>query len=318
MTKELIAIPSISGSEKAKVDFISKYLTNLGLYVEKQEVEPNRHNVYAHFPNNKPSILFNTHIDTVPPHYGPDEDNDNIYGRGACDTCGILASFMEAFRDLVDDGIKDIGFILTVDEEVYHIGAKTAGKKIEAPKFLIVGEPTKNKLIRGGKGMLGLVIKAHGKSGHSGYIENFDPAIHKLIDLLAILKNDIHNLPTDPELGQSSVNIGVIDGGKAHNIVSDYCRADILYRTTTQNKVIKDKIIRLIDEYSQTLPKGMKHFDLKWTLEAEPLRSTKVISGFDTDVVAYGTDIPSFNWNKTQIFLLGPGDCLNAHKAPSD
>src|SRR5712691_7778655 len=92
--RQLMAIPSVTGNELEVGNFLASHLASTGYRVEKQEVEPGRFNVMAYA--GKPRVLFCTHIDTVPPVLPVREDNAFLYGRGACDTKGIVAAMLEA------------------------------------------------------------------------------------------------------------------------------------------------------------------------------------------------------------------------------
>ena len=135
LTKKLISIPSVTGEEGEIGKYVGDYLEKMALAVTFKEVEKDRFNIYAHLPNHTPRILFNTHLDTVPPAYGPEEDEHNIYGRGACDTHGVLAAQLEAILKLIESGFKDVGILLVVGEETNHVGAAHACKTFPEPEF---------------------------------------------------------------------------------------------------------------------------------------------------------------------------------------
>src|SRR6476646_3889517 len=111
----LMNIPSISGTEMEVANFLASYLTTTGYRVDKQEVAPGRFNVMAYA--GVPRILFCTHIDTVPPVLEVRQDEKFLYGRGACDTKGIIAAMVNAGDRLRESGITNFGFLLVVGEE---------------------------------------------------------------------------------------------------------------------------------------------------------------------------------------------------------
>src|SRR6185437_12941739 len=127
LTRALIDIPSVTGDERAVGQFLSNYLEEAGLRVERQEVAPERFNVIArtHAP---PRIVFSTHMDTVPPFIESREDEEFIYGRGSCDAKGIMAAQIFAAQRLRDEGVNDVGLLFTVDEELGSLGAQVANK----------------------------------------------------------------------------------------------------------------------------------------------------------------------------------------------
>jgi len=318
LTKDLVAIPSETGNEGAIGEFLVKYIKEMGMEVETQEVATGRKNIYAHFPGVTPKILFNTHIDTVPPQYGPDEDDENIYGRGSCDTHGILATQLEAISELHGEGLKDVGILLVVGEETGHEGAIAAAKHFPEPDILIVGEPTDNKLVSGGKGLLGIEIEAHGVMGHSSCPEKFDSAIEKLLALLEDLRRDVERIPPDDVLGRTTLNIGMIEGGVAHNVITDHASCTLLYRLTISSEDAVARIEKILHDANGVTrhPECSRNFTWKLIDTADPLTDVSTLPGFETGVIAFGTDIPFFNWKNSQKYLMGPGSVLLAHRPP--
>src|SRR5215469_9930021 len=153
LTKKLLEIPSVTGNEKAIGEFLSSHLASLGYRVERQSISADRFNLLAFAGDAR--VFLCTHIDTVPPPTIPfREDEDYLYGRGACDTKGIIAAMLEAGDRLRRDGVSNFGYLFLVGEETDSIGAKTANTLRWNSEFVIVGEPTQNKLARAHKGML--------------------------------------------------------------------------------------------------------------------------------------------------------------------
>ena len=123
-------------------------------------VEPHRFNLFACWGD--PVVTLSTHIDTVPPFFPSREDGEYIWGRGACDTKGIIAAMLFAVRELLEEGRRNIGMLFVVGEERNSAGAIAAAKTPRGSKFLINGEPTENKLALGSKGALRLELVATG------------------------------------------------------------------------------------------------------------------------------------------------------------
>ncbi|MDX1982183.1 MAG: M20/M25/M40 family metallo-hydrolase [Bryobacteraceae bacterium] len=302
LTRKLVDIESITGNERTVGDWLANYLSALTTQfngrLEISEVEPNRNNIFATWGD--PVVTFSTHIDTVPPFFPSREDDANIWGRGACDTKGIIASMLKAIESLLASGTRNIAMLLVVGEERNSVGAYHASRNPRGAKFLINGEPTENQLALGSKGALRLEIQAHGRMAHSAYPELGESAIEKLIDVL----NDLRRmpLPTNEILGPSTLNIGIIGGGRAPNVIPDFAKAEVM--------------IRLIDDglhLSQSLPAVIQgRADCKEVLRIPALHLGK-LDGFKTTVVAYTTDIPAFQGAWGQPFLLGPGTIHVAH-----
>src|SRR5436189_4823542 len=111
LTRKLIDIPSVSGDEERIGRFLFDYLHDYGFDVERHEIEPGRANIIATNGDHSPRLMLSTHMDTVPPHISSREDAEFIYGRGACDAKGIIATQIEASRRLRDEGITDVGLL---------------------------------------------------------------------------------------------------------------------------------------------------------------------------------------------------------------
>src|SRR5207244_6053901 len=125
LTKRLMSIPSVTGTEHGIAEFLLSHLSSLGYRVERQNVTDDRFNVFAFAGEGR--VMFCTHLDTVPPANVPvHEDDQFLYGRGACDTKGIIAAMLEAGDRLRRDGVTNFGYLFLVGEETDSIGAKTA------------------------------------------------------------------------------------------------------------------------------------------------------------------------------------------------
>jgi acetylornithine deacetylase len=300
LTKNLINIPSISDDEQAVGFFLRDYLRNLGWTVEMQAVSENQNNVIA-FLNETPRVFFSTHMDTVPPFIQASEDGEKIYGRGACDAKGIIASQIFAAEELRKQGIGDIGLLFTVDEEQGSTGARAANLHPIAARceFMINGEPTDNDLAIGSKGSLRFFIKTTGKAAHSAYPEMGESAIEKLLDIL----NDVRKIefPADEFFGETTNNFGLINGGLKTNVIAPNAEAGLHIRLTTDDKPILEILEKVVA--------GRGEIEIMSV--ALPVRMLAV-EGFRQKVVRFTTDIPHLsNWGTP--LLLGAGSILDAH-----
>lgn len=293
-------IPSVSGDEQAVGFFLRDYLESLGWTVELQKVSETQNNVIAYL-NSTPRVFFSTHIDTVPPFIAPSETEEKIYGRGACDAKGIIAAQITAAEILRKDGISDIGLLYTVEEETSSSGAREANNHPLAAKceFLVNGEPTDNDLAIGSKGTFRLKILTEGKAAHSAYPEMGESAIEKLLDILQdVLKTEF---PNDDFFGETTVNIGTIEGGLALNVIPPRAEAGIAVRLTTPRAEIEKMLEEIIENRGK----------IEVLSCSEPVKMLE-IEGFNQKVVRFTTDIPYLtNWG--QPLLLGPGSILVAH-----
>jgi len=303
LTRTLVDIESITGNEQTLSNYLYEYLARLadrtGGRVEQIEVEPKRSNVFAQW-GSRLMVTLSTHIDTVPPFFASREDETRIWGRGACDTKGIIAAMITAVEGLLEAGESDFGLLFVVGEERNSTGAYHAARDPRGSRYLVNGEPTGNRLALGSKGSLRYELAASGRMAHSAYPELGDSAIHKLIDALADIRRI--PLPVDPVLGPSTLNIGTITGGCAPNVIADAASAEILIRLVGNATAIKQAVARAVEGRAELLE----------ILEIPALRLGS-LDGIETTVVAYTTDIPAFGGQWGEPFLIGPGDIHVAH-----
>lgn len=293
-------IPSVSGDEAAVGFYLRDYLESLGWTVELQPVTENQNNVIAYL-NARPRVFLSTHIDTVPPFIAATEDDEKIYGRGACDAKGIIASQIFAAEELRKQGVSDIGLLYTVEEETSSAGARAANLHPLAGKceYLVNGEPTDLDLAIGSKGTFRLKILTEGKAAHSAYPEMGESAIEKLLDILADVRRA--DFPSDEFFGETTVNIGTIEGGVALNVIPPRAEAGIAVRLTTPRAEIEP----MLEEIVKTRGK------IEVLSCSEPIKMLAV-EGFNQKTVRFTTDIPYLaNWG--QPLLLGAGSILVAH-----
>lgn len=301
LTRALVDIESITENEKAVGEFLYDYLRPLAARyageLERMPVEDGRFNVFAWW--GKPDVVLSTHMDTVPPFIASREDDEFIWGRGACDAKGIAASMLHAAEGLLAEGRREIGVLFVVGEERNSAGARVANQQPRGSRYLIDGEPTENKLALGSKGALRLEVEAHGRMAHSAYTELGDSAIEKLLDALIALRSV--EWPVDPVLGESTCNIGTIAGGRAPNVIPDYARAEIMIRLVNDSGDLSERVMNALGDRVQS------HV----VLEVPPVHLQSV-PGVETTVVKFTTDIPELTrWGRP--LLLGPGTIHVAH-----
>src|SRR5438105_4594383 len=160
LTRALIDIDSVTPNEEAIGVFLAAHLGELaartGGTVERiavdPGVEPHRYNVLALWGD--PVVTLSTHMDTVPPFFPSREDNEHIWGRGACDTKGIIAAMIHAVEGLLSEGVRGLALLFVVGEERNSAGALAASRDHRGSRYLINGEPTESKLATGCKGAL--------------------------------------------------------------------------------------------------------------------------------------------------------------------
>jgi acetylornithine deacetylase len=299
LTRQLVDIESITGNEALIGDVVHSKLLRLGYQANKLPVEGSRRNVYATSPQQpKPTIVFSTHLDTVPPFIPSSEDATRIYGRGSCDAKGILAAQIAAAERLRAGGIY-VGLLFLVGEERNSLGAQVANQGSPGCRFLVNGEPTENRMASASKGTLRVNVIAEGRMAHSAYPELGESAIDKLLEALNRLR--AMKLPSKQGIGPCTLNIGVIEGGRAPNVIPDKARAQLLYRLIGPT----DELRRQIEHAVAGLAR------VEFILEIPFLR-LRTLDGLPTMVAAFTTDIPALtNWGEP--LLIGPGSIHVAH-----
>jgi acetylornithine deacetylase len=296
----LVNIPSVTGQEMACTDFLGDYLERQGFAVELQPVSDGRANLLAFA--GRPEVVLSSHLDTVPPFIPGHEDSEFIYGRGACDAKGIIAAQVMAAERLRSEGCHNFGLLYVVGEETVSDGARAANESPRGSRFLINGEPTENKLAIATKGYLALRLRARGRMAHSAYPHLGENAIEKLLDVLGDLRK--LPLPTHPLLGPTTMNIGLIAGGRAANVIPDEAEATVVFRTSTEpagTAALRSRI--------EALLQGRCEWEF---FRDTPALRLEVLEGFEAEVFAFTTDLPSLTrWGRP--LLLGPGSVTVAH-----
>jgi len=304
LTRQLVDIESISGNEAAVGNYLYGELRRLGYQTKKIAVEGDRFNVYATWEEHPdPALVFSTHLDTVPPFIPSSEDAGRIYGRGSCDAKGIIAAQIAAAGRLRQQDIY-VGLLFVVGEERDSLGARVANeyaanRKGSRCRFLVNGEPTENQIALASKGTLRVEVTAAGRMAHSAYPELGDSAIDKLVPVLTRLR--AMALPSDPEVGPCTLNIGLIEGGRAPNVIPDFAHADLLYRLIGPSTELRKQILATAgDSVQVTFPLEL------------PFLRFRAVDGLPTMIAAFTTDIPKLtNWGEP--LLLGPGSIHVAH-----
>lgn len=296
LARELIDIPSVSGQEATVVTAVRHWLERHGFTVEMQEVEPRRHNVFAR--RGDPRVVLSTHLDTVPPFIPSDEDDEWIHGRGSCDAKGIAAAMMIAAR--VAEAPSGVLFV--VAEETDSVGAKKANEWLEERgiRWLVNGEPTDSSYVSATKGSLTIVARFRGKAAHSAYPERGESAVLHLT--AAVQELALQNWGSDAEMGDTTLNIGVVRGGDKPNIVPAWAEAELMFRTTVAREEILGRVERILAKHGGRIIR---------TYGNEPTRM-HVPAGQSSKIAAFNTDVPHLRSLGTPI-LYGPGSILDAH-----
>ncbi|HLY16836.1 MAG TPA: M20/M25/M40 family metallo-hydrolase [Bryobacteraceae bacterium] len=299
LTRQLVDIESITGNETGVGEFLRTELQRLGYRAEKMPVEAERFNLWATLAETpRPAIVFSTHMDTVPPFIPSSEDSERIWGRGSCDAKGIIAAQIAAAERLRARGIH-VGLLFLVGEEKDSQGAQVANQQPPGSRFLVNGEPTENRLGLASKGTLRVELTARGRMAHSAYPELGESAIDKL--LVALTRLRAMPLPSDPQVGPCTLNIGMIEGGRAPNVIPDFARAHLLYRLIAPAHELRREILAAVGDLAEA----------NFVLEI-PFMRLRTLEGLPTMIAAFTTDIPALSrWGEP--LLVGPGSIHVAH-----
>ncbi|KAF3914682.1 Aminoacylase-1 [Arthrobotrys entomopaga] len=314
--RDLVAIPSVTGDEEKVAKFLEKYLSSKGFHVELIPVESpeyppskKRFNVFAYPEGGSKSapILLTSHIDTVPPFLPFKDGLRTVYGRGSCDAKASVASQIIAVQELLEQKhiTEDtVSLLFVVGEETTGDGMRLMNSVNMKWEAVVFGEPTELKLAVGHKGLAMLEVEAKGKASHSGYPSLGVNANSHMIN--ALYKLDHLDLPSSDLLGNTTLNVGIMNGGVAANVIPAFARAEIAIRIAAKTfKEVKDIVDGAL--------KDVEGIEATWKKPYyDPVFCDHDIEGFETIATSYGTDIPNLNGNHKK-YLYGPGSILVAH-----
>ena len=242
LLKRLIATPSLSGNEGGTADILAEELSARGVVVRRHH-----NNIWAlseGFDPKKPTLMLNSHQDTVKPSaaytrdpFEPTVEEGKLYGLGSNDAGASLVSLMATFCNNIDTTAQPYNLLLALTTEEENMGERgmrsflphlaEQGIKVD---MVLVGEPTSMQPAIGERGLVVLDCTAHGKSGHAARNEG-DNALYKAVEDITLLR-DYHFERVSEVLGDIKISITQISAGKQHNIVPDNCRFVVDVRTT--------------------------------------------------------------------------------------
>ena len=333
--RDMIAIPSVTGSEGLMKDYLAGSFRGIGLDVATQHVDGNRYNVIGRTGDGPIKLMFCTHMDVIPaldeslwatPPFEASYKDSRIYGRGSTDAKGQLAAMMAAMERL--EGTDGIALAAVVEEETGRsVGAR---KLLEAyhPAACVIGEPTGLRLAVAHKGGVRAMATVHGKSAHSSNPENGLNAINVACDVIHdinVYRKSVMQ-HRDQFLGASSLEVTMIRGGERINVTPEKC--DIyLDRRLVTGETIEGAFGGLQDIVGQVRKKNGSRIDTK-LLCAYPSTSVdineKIVrfsqqalekSGLSPDPMGFpaGCDMWSFSAKQIPTVILGCGSLTQAH-----
>lgn len=316
---EILNIDSTSSRERRLSDYLAEKFSTEKNKLERFPIESldlckNDETENLLFSWGNPKVIFCTHLDTVPPYIPPvvqmmtSPNNESakgeivVKGRGSCDAKGQIISMFTACEKLEKDGYTDFGLLLLAGEETGSYGAKSFRQSHKGAEYLIVGEPTDNKMVSACKGTKSFEVRIKGKSCHSGYPEKGCSAVEKFIDFMNELR--ANDFPTDSILGPTTWNVGKLSSSNQQNILSDNLTFRIYFRTSFESD-------QLVSKYMEAYAEKNTDVSIIAFGGDDPLKYC-VFDGFETTTAAFGSDAPQLS-NFINKILCGPGSILDAH-----
>ena len=338
---DLVAIPSVSAmSNQPLLDYVAGSLDarhwNIRTYPYTDASRTPKANLVArtqHASGLPAALAFVCHSDTVPfdaawpEAVHPVLRDGRIYGRGSCDVKGFLACVLAAVRQ-IDPGrlTGALAVIVTADEEVGCVGAKRlAAERLVSARHVLIGEPTGLRPVRAGKGYGLGTITVRGKEAHSAFPAAGRSAIYDAARVLAALERVAAELELqrDPEFDPpfTTLNVGLIEGGTAKNIVPGECRLTVEWRPTpeTDPNEVPERIGRELATLRQTGVDAALHVQ-RMDLAFAPSRSHNLeslliaLTGHRATTIAFGSEAAHIQAMVEEVVVFGPGDMGTAHK----
>lgn len=297
LAEALITQPSLTGAEWPAVELAATWLRERDWTVTLQQLSPTRANIWAS--HGLGAVTLSTHLDTVPPFIPPGRSGNRLTGRGACDAKGIAAAMMVAAQTLADEGERRVDLLLLVGEEQSSDGARAANLLPATSRYLINGEPTEGRLASGAKGSMLVTVRTRGRAAHSAYPELGDSALTPMLALLATL--DDLDLPEDPRLGRTTINVGTLVAGREANIIPDAAVAQLMVRMVGDPAHVREILERWA--YGRAELEFAPHI---------PAMHFHTLADFESGPVSYTSDIPLLDRWGTPL-LFGPGSIHVAH-----
>ncbi|MDB6035398.1 MAG: Peptidase dimerization domain protein [Verrucomicrobiales bacterium] len=346
LLRDLIALPSVNpaflppgdphAGEHRVADFLAGVASRAGLDVQIQRVSSGRSNVLAVLsPRGKvrQRIVLAPHMDTVGgsplpgEFFKPKMRNGRLYGRGACDTKGSIASMFSAVLEVASAKQRpsetEIVFAALVDEECAQTGSRTLGASGLKADLAIVGEPTLSQVVTAHKGVLWVQLLTHGKAAHGSRPELGRNAVHEMALIVDALETDYAQKlkkTRHPILGAGTINVGSIEGGKQPNIVPADCIISVDRRTLPGEKVpavieemralLRKKGLKPEFRNMQPLPCLPLFTDARQPLVAQLMKAANQKKPLG---VNYFSDAGVLAEYGMASVLFGPGDIAQAH-----
>ncbi len=351
MLEQLVAFNTTSReSNLALIEFVGRYLTGLGVDYELiHNAEGSKANLYARFgPPGHGGVMLSGHSDVVPvdgqnwsvPPFTLTERDGKLYGRGTADMKGFIACILAAIPHFLAQPLaQPLHLAISYDEEVGCLGVRTLldalSARADKPAICLIGEPTELQPVLGHKGKLGMRCEVQGAACHSAYAPQGVNAIEyaaKLIHHLTLIGQRLaapehHDARFDPPF--TTVQTGLIQGGRALNIVPADCTFDFEVRTLPQDDA--QEVARELESYAQReLLPAMHAVNRDTAIRFYPISSypglytaaqsaaarlvTHLTGSEKFSTVAFGTEGGLFHQSGIPCVICGPGSMAQGHK----
>ena len=309
--KDLIAISSVSSESNLPVIRYARHLLEKAGWNCVEQPYGDKANLIATADDERnPTLALVCHTDTVPYEslrlLQPIERDGNIYGRGACDVKGFLACALHA----IGNARRGVALVLTADEEIGCIGAQHfVQSQFLRPRFAIIGEPTSLTPVRAGKGYCLAELRCTGREAHSAFPELGESAIAKAARVVLASEQIQEQLKSDQDASfdppYTTLNIGVINGGRAKNIIPGECTMLFEWRPIPHQRV--DLPLDQLRDCEVIVLRRQPGF-------STPPNSLLVTAlGGAPGAVSFGTEAPWIAQLGTECVVFGPGAMHVAH-----
>jgi acetylornithine deacetylase len=341
---ELVGIDSVSARSNAEIiDYLSARVEQNGFqvsrfpYTDERGVE--KINMVARVgptsSGGAVELALVGHTDTVPFDSGwadarrLTEREEKLYGRGACDTKGFIAAALVATEGTELQALRrPLALVFTADEEIGCLGAKRlADERVLSARYSIVGEPTSLQPMRAGKGYCLAEVTLRGREAHSAYPSLGASAIFRAARLVSRIERIGVELQArqveafDPPY--TTVNVGLISGGSAKNIIAGECRFTLEWRPVPGQAAshVLDLLEREIEEeraldadYDCEIKVVRLDNGMETAADSPLVRMLEEATGKASGTIAFGTEAPQMAEMGAQAVVLGPGNIRVAHR----
>ncbi len=319
LLQRLIETPSFSSQEDKTAQLIENWFKQYAIPFKREN-----NNIWAynkHFHESKPTILLNSHHDTVKPNGNYTNDpfkafvqDGKLFGLGSNDAGGCLVSLMATFTHFYHQEDLKYNFVIVASAEEENsgpLGLKSVLKYFENIEFAIVGEPTLMQLAVAEKGLLVLDVSVNGTSSHAAH-PNDDNSIYNALDIIEWFKNYQFKKESDT-LGEVKMTITQVNAGNQHNVIPSHC--DLVVDIRVNDKYKNEEVLEIV---KKAMPKNVnvKPRSLDLGSSSIPVEHPIVKSGVDLGRTTYGSPtLSDQSVLSCPSLKLGPGDSIRSHSA---